>query len=165
MYRLHKLLSGYSVKRKAGGEQLLKFRLSQYAASQTQSESFYVERWYGRNKLQTHCHAGEGLLDENILEERGLGDQIHDLKRKCPKFHCPPDRTDCCIRRTLYSQSDFRSVTSLLEKHCGGGISRCCSSPSSTWSLILSSNAGGVRSGTIANSLLRQGRKTLEEMP
>ena len=54
-----------------------------------------------------------------ILEERGLGDQIHDLKRECPKFHCPPDRTDCCIRRTLYSQSDFRSVTSLLEKHCG----------------------------------------------
>ena len=54
-----------------------------------------------------------------ILEERGFGDQIRDLKRECPKFRCPPDRTDCCIRRTLYSQPDFRGVTSLLEEHCG----------------------------------------------
>ena len=54
-----------------------------------------------------------------ILEERRFSDQIRDLKRECPKFRCPPDRTDCCIRRTLYSQPDFRGVTSLLEEHCG----------------------------------------------
>lgn len=55
-----------------------------------------------------------------ILEERGFGDQIRDqqLKRECTKFHCPPGRVDCCIRRLLYSQPDFRGVTSLLEEHC-----------------------------------------------
>jgi len=75
-----------------------------------------------------------------ILKERGLGDQIRDLKRECPKFRCPPDRMDCCIRRTLYSQPDFRGVTSLLEKHCG-------------------------KRGFEVLFLLRQGRKTSEEMP
>ena len=98
-----------------------------------------------------------------ILKERGLGDHIHDPKRWCPKFRCGgSDRMDCRIRRTLYSQPGFRGVTSLLEKH---EVSRRCSSPSSTRSLILSSNAGGVRSGVIVNSLLRQGRKTSEEVP
>jgi hypothetical protein len=53
-----------------------------------------------------------------ILEERGFGDQIRDLKRECPNFRCPPGRVDCCIRQTLYSQPDFRGVTSLLEEHC-----------------------------------------------
>ena len=54
-----------------------------------------------------------------ILEERGFGDQIRNLKRECQKFHCPPGRTDCCTRRMLYSQPDFQGVTSLLEEHCG----------------------------------------------
>jgi hypothetical protein len=53
-----------------------------------------------------------------ILEERGFGDQIRGLGRECAKFHCPPGRTDCCIRRMLYSQPDFQGVTSLLEEHC-----------------------------------------------
>ncbi|KAF9787435.1 hypothetical protein BJ322DRAFT_1055161 [Thelephora terrestris] len=54
-----------------------------------------------------------------ILEERGFRDQTRDLKWECPGFRCPPGRTDCCVRRTLYSQPDFQGVTFLLEEHCG----------------------------------------------
>ena len=74
-------------------------------------QSFYFSK--------AHEAAGRFKGMKVILEEQGLGDQIRDLKRECPKFHCPPNRMDCCIRRTLYSQPDFRGVTSLLEEHCG----------------------------------------------
>ena len=66
-----------------------------------------------------HEAAGRFKGMKVILEERGFGDRIRDLKRECANFHCPPGRTDCCIRRTLYSQPDFQGVTSLLAEHCG----------------------------------------------
>jgi len=49
-----------------------------------------------------------------------FGDLIRDqkFKRECANFRCPPGREDCCIRRLLYSQPDFRGVTSLLEGYC-----------------------------------------------
>lgn len=67
-----------------------------------------------------HQSAGSFKGMKVILEERGFGDQIRDqnLKRECVSFRCPPGRMDCCIRRLLYSQPDFRGVTSLLEEHC-----------------------------------------------
>ena len=65
-------------------------------------------------------HEAAGLFKgmKVILEERGFSDRIRNLKQECASFHCPPGRTDCCIRRTLYSQPDFQGVTSLLEEHC-----------------------------------------------
>ena len=96
----------------ADGKKLMKkVRMAPGVLADGTPQSFY----FPEDHEAAGCFKGMRI----ILEERGLGDQIHDLKRECPKFHCPPDRTDCCIRRTLYSQSDFRNVTSLLEEHCG----------------------------------------------
>ena len=54
-----------------------------------------------------------------ILQERGISNaQLGNLKRECKGFHCPPGRTDCCIRRLLYTQPDFQDVKSVLETHC-----------------------------------------------
>ena len=49
---------------------------------------------------EDHKAAGYFKGMKIILKERGFGDQIRDqkLKRECPKFHCPPGHTDCCIR-------------------------------------------------------------------
>jgi len=56
---------------------------------------------------------------QGILEERlEFGDQIRDFGTKCP-ISLPPDRTQCYICRTLYSQPEFRVVTSLLEERRG----------------------------------------------
>ena len=84
-----------------------------------------------------------------------------------PKFRCPlPSRSHGL---SLYPPNalltprlpgcDFYPRGTL-----GSAVSRR-SSPSSSRSLILSSNVGGVRSGIIVNFLLRKGRKILEEIP
>lgn len=66
-----------------------------------------------------HRHAGLFKGMRTILEERGfLASQLNELKRECKNFRCPAGRTDCCIRRLLYSQPDFQSVRSVLEDHC-----------------------------------------------
>lgn len=52
-----------------------------------------------------------------ILQERGFLKEA-GLRRECPGFKCPLDRTDCCMRRFLYSQQDFIAVETLLETHC-----------------------------------------------
>jgi hypothetical protein len=54
-----------------------------------------------------------------ILEERGFpASELNSLKRECKGFHCPAGRTNCCMRRLLYSQPDFQNVKSILENHC-----------------------------------------------
>lgn len=66
-----------------------------------------------------HRHTGLFKGMRVILEERGFSaSQLHRLKRECKNFHCPAGRTDCCMRRVLYSQPDFRNVKSVLENHC-----------------------------------------------
>jgi hypothetical protein len=66
-----------------------------------------------------HRHAGLFKGMKVILEERGFPvSQLNKLKRECKKFHCPAGRTDCCIRRLLYSQRDFQNIKSVLELHC-----------------------------------------------
>ncbi len=52
---------------------------------------------------------------EIIIRERGLWPE-GDLLAQCPGFQCPPDSTDCCCRRILFSQPDFRSQKSQLEE-------------------------------------------------
>ena len=53
---------------------------------------------------------------ERILEEHGI--QTTGLHAQCPNFHCKPPAVDCCMRRILYNQPDFRDVASILEGHC-----------------------------------------------
>jgi hypothetical protein len=66
-----------------------------------------------------HTHAGIFKGMKVILEERGFpAAQLNRLKCECHNFHCPAGRTDCCIRRILYCQPDFRNVKSVLEDHC-----------------------------------------------
>jgi len=65
-----------------------------------------------------HSHAGLFKGMRVILEERGFASQLTNLKCECKKFHCPAGRTDCCMRRLLYSQPDFQNVKSVLEDHC-----------------------------------------------
>ena len=50
-----------------------------------------------------------------IIRECGLWPE-GDLLTQCPGFQCPPDSTDCCCRRILFSQPDFRSQKSQLEE-------------------------------------------------
>ncbi|KAF8674076.1 hypothetical protein RHS04_07383 [Rhizoctonia solani] len=50
-----------------------------------------------------------------ILRERGLYEAA-EKKAECPGFKCEPGRTDCCCRRTLFSQPDFESRDSNLEE-------------------------------------------------
>lgn len=52
-----------------------------------------------------------------ILEERGF-QGVAALRAECPKFKCPPGAEQCCCRRLLYDQPDFRSVETLVEAHC-----------------------------------------------
>jgi hypothetical protein len=66
-----------------------------------------------------HKQAGQFKGMKVILEERGFSkEKLNGLKRECPGFHCPAGKADCCIRRLLYTQPDFRGVKSLLEDHC-----------------------------------------------
>lgn len=52
-----------------------------------------------------------------ILEERGLTEEAK-LRSQCPNFKCPAGATQCCCRRVLYNQPDFRAERSLLEIEC-----------------------------------------------
>lgn len=51
-----------------------------------------------------------------ILQERGI--PIKGLRAECTKFKCKPPALNCCCRRILYNQPDFRDVESLLEAYC-----------------------------------------------
>ncbi|TFY63050.1 hypothetical protein EVJ58_g3469 [Rhodofomes roseus] len=53
---------------------------------------------------------------QKILEERGI--QTIGLRAQCPDFHCKPPAENCCMRRILYNQPDFRDVESILEARC-----------------------------------------------
>ena len=57
-----------------------------------------------------------------ILEEWGLVKESQ-LRAECKKFQCPKPSgpngmAQCCCRRVLYNQPDFREVESLLETTC-----------------------------------------------
>jgi len=66
-----------------------------------------------------HRHAGLFKGMRVILEERGFpASQLNKLKWECKNFHCRAGRTNCCMRRVLYSQPDFQNVKSVLEDHC-----------------------------------------------
>lgn len=52
-----------------------------------------------------------------ILEERGFQGAAR-LRAECPKFKCPPGATQCCCRRLLYDQPDFRDAETLVEALC-----------------------------------------------
>ena len=52
---------------------------------------------------------------EQIIWERGSW-PAEGLNAQCPKFHCPPGRTDCCCRRLLFSQLDFVNQKSQLQE-------------------------------------------------
>ena len=67
----------------ADGKKLMKkVRMAPRVLADGTPQSFYFPE----------AHEAAGCFKEMriILEERGLGDQIHDLKHECPKFHCPP---------------------------------------------------------------------------
>ena len=65
-------------------------------------------------KVQMAPGIFKGMKVIVIFEERlEFGDQVRDPGR----ILLPPDRMDCCIRQTLYSQPDFQVMTSLLEEH------------------------------------------------
>jgi hypothetical protein len=49
-----------------------------------------------------------------ILEERGLWRP--GLRAECKDFKCVDNATDCCCRRTLFNQPDFKNVKSHLEE-------------------------------------------------
>lgn len=66
---------------------------------------------------ESHPRAGVFKGMSVILKERGFLKEA-ELKRECLGFKCPLDRTDCCMRRFLYSQPDFVAVETLLEAHC-----------------------------------------------
>lgn len=40
------------------------------------------------------------------------------LLSECPKFKCAPPALDCCCRRLLFNQPDFKNVESILESAC-----------------------------------------------
>ena len=63
-----------------------------------------------------HPRAGVFKGMELILQERGI--KASHLKAQCLNFKCPPPALDCCCRRILYNQPDFRDVTTLLEAAC-----------------------------------------------
>lgn len=63
-----------------------------------------------------HTRAGTFKGMANILTERGIN--ITGLKAQCLDFKCAPPALECCCRRILYNQPDFRDVESLLETHC-----------------------------------------------
>jgi hypothetical protein len=52
---------------------------------------------------------------EQIIQERGLW-PAEGLNAQCQNFRCPPERTDCCCRRLLFSQLDFVNQKSQLQE-------------------------------------------------
>ena len=67
--------------------------------------------------LEGHECAGWFKGMAQILVERGYTDASR-LPAECKDFKCPPDRTDCCCCRLMYSQSDFANVESIIETTC-----------------------------------------------
>lgn len=63
-------------------------------------------------------HPNAGLFKgmAQILTERGY--DVKGLKAQCRNFKCPPNSTNCCCRRLLFSQPDFTDVESRLETIC-----------------------------------------------
>lgn len=53
---------------------------------------------------------------ENIIRERGLWPP-GGLRAQCEGFKCVAGRTDCCCRRLLFHQPDFRAQKSHLEEY------------------------------------------------
>ncbi|RDX56410.1 hypothetical protein OH76DRAFT_1477023 [Lentinus brumalis] len=66
-------------------------------------------------------HPREGVFKgmAQILEERGYAD-ARKLLAQCPEFKCKPPAKNCCCRRLLFNEPDFRDVETLLETHCRG---------------------------------------------
>ncbi|QRV89164.1 DDE superfamily endonuclease [Ceratobasidium sp. AG-Ba] len=54
-----------------------------------------------------------------ILRERGMA-HVAEKRAECPGFKCERGRTDCCCRRALFCQPDFRSRASTLEEVARG---------------------------------------------
>jgi hypothetical protein len=52
---------------------------------------------------------------EAIIHERGLWPQ-KGLNAQCEGFKCEAGKTDCCCRRSLFTQSDFENQKSHLEE-------------------------------------------------
>lgn len=72
-----------------------------------------------------HPLAGVFKGMENILLERGYDGTIagkpdaRRLQLQCGgNFKCEANATQCCMRRLLYSQQDFKNIPSLLETQC-----------------------------------------------
>lgn len=63
-----------------------------------------------------HANAGFFKGMAQILLECGYN--VNRLKAQCKNFKCPPNMTDCCCHRLLYTQPDFANVESRLEKIC-----------------------------------------------
>jgi len=63
-----------------------------------------------------HEFAGKFKGMARILDERGYS-YAPKLKAQCGKIFsdCPPGRTDCCCRRLLFNEPDFKNVESILE--------------------------------------------------
>ncbi|KDQ28737.1 hypothetical protein PLEOSDRAFT_1075675 [Pleurotus ostreatus PC15] len=67
--------------------------------------------------LKGHERAGVFKGMAVILQERGYGD-MSKVRAKCAKFKCAVNATNCCCRRMLYNEADFKNVRSLLEMQC-----------------------------------------------
>ena len=52
---------------------------------------------------------------EEIIRERRLW-PADGLPAQCFGFRCPPERTDCCCRRLLFTQLDFLNQKPLLQE-------------------------------------------------
>jgi hypothetical protein len=52
---------------------------------------------------------------EQIIWEWGLW-PAKGLNMQCQNFHCPPERTDCCCWRLLFSQLDFVNQKSQVQE-------------------------------------------------
>lgn len=56
-----------------------------------------------------------------IEERRNCGANLPDPRKllaQCKNFKCQPGATDCCCRRILYTEPDFKQAKSLLEQQC-----------------------------------------------
>ena len=52
-----------------------------------------------------------------LLRERGV-ENPERLRAECTGFKCAPEAVNCCQRRILFNQPDFRNVPSLVAAHC-----------------------------------------------